>query len=348
MKLKLVFIGFGTVAQGLCEILISKRETLKNGFDFEWELIAVSDFKKGAVLCNDGLNAEEILSLAQSSESLEKYSGKSLRGLNPIETIRKADADVVIEVTYTNIENGEPATSYVKEALKNGKSVVSSNKGPAALHFAELKKLASENNVLYLIEGTVMSGTPVISFATENLAGAEISEIRGILNGTSNFILTEMAKGKSYAKALSEAQSLGFAEADPTADVEGYDALAKIVILANVLMNANLKPPDVIRKGISQVTPSEIKNANSEGRTIKLIAEIKREGENVYAAVSPQTIDIGSPLGKINGATNAISFKTDLLGEVTVIGPGAGKKETGFALLSDLIKINKMLTLNKF
>ncbi len=343
MKLKLAIIGFGNVGQGLCEILTSKREWFKTGQNFEWELVAVSDFQKGSVLCDDGLRTEELLKLVQSSKSLEDYSGKCTKGLDAITTIQRSNADVVVEVTYTNIKTAEPATAHVKTAFSKGKNVVSSNKGPAALHYAELKKLAEANGVQYLIEGTVMSGTPVLSFAKENLAGVQINSIRGIFNGTSNFILTEMWKGKSYKASLSEAQELGYAEAVPDADVEGYDALAKVTILANVLMGTNLNPSQIKCEGITGITEGDILKAKAENKKWKLIGEIIKEGTEVKAEVGPRLLNADSAMGGIDGVLNAVTFTTDLLDDVTVVGPGAGRKETGFAILSDLLRINRAL-----
>ena len=347
MKFKIAIIGFGTVGQGLVEILLSKKEFLKQTENFEWSLVAVSDFKKGSVLCNEGLNAQELLSLTDNSVPLENYTGDGIKGLTPEETIHRSNADIVVETTYTNIETAEPATSFVRLALSLGKHVVSSNKGPAALHYNELQQLAREHGVQYLIEGTVLSGTPVIDFVKEELAGNEIKSVKGIFNGTTNFILCEMEKGKSYDEALRKAQKLGYAEADPTADVEGFDVAAKVAILANILMNKSLNPLKIPRRGITHITPQHLTDALKKNKRWKLIGEITNNDGEIVASVSPQEIDADSPLGSTNGATNAIVFQTDLLGEVTIFGPGAGKKETGFAILSDILRINK-LTKNKF
>jgi homoserine dehydrogenase len=192
-----------------------------------------------------------------------------------------------------------------------------------------------------MIEGTVMSGTPVINLAENTLAGNDISAVKGILNGTTNFILTNMEAGRSYEDVLDEAQKLGYAEADPTADVEGYDALAKVTILANVLMGENVKPDDIPCKGITQITLEDIDKAKAEGKRWKLIGEVKREGGKVSASVSPQMVDLSHPLAGVMGAVNAVTFSTDLMGDVTVNGPGAGKIETGYSILIDMLEINR-------
>jgi homoserine dehydrogenase len=186
-----------------------------------------------------------------------------------------------------------------------------------------------------------MSGTPALRLARTALAGCHIGEVRGILNGTTNFILTEMEAGASYADALAEAQRLGYAEADPTADVEGHDALGKLLILSAVVMDAPLKRDQVARQGISHITLGDVRRAQVEGKRWKLIAQLRREGGRVEARVGPQAIPVTAPLAGVAGATNAITYVTDLLGEVTLVGPGAGRRETGFALLADLLDIHR-------
>jgi homoserine dehydrogenase len=341
MKHKLALIGFGTVGQGLCEILLSKGEQLEVDHGFDWEVVAVSDMLKGSVYSPDGLDVKKLLSLAEAGTSLEEYDGATEKGWDALTTIRESNADIVCEMTYTDVKTGQPATDHCRAALENGKHVVTSNKGPAALFYRELTDMAVKNGVKFLIEGTVMSGTPVVNLARDTLAGNDISAVLGILNGTTNFILTNMEAGRSYDEVLEEAQKLGYAEADPTADVEGFDALAKVTILANVLMGENVKPDDIPCKGITQITLEDIEKAKGEGKRWKLIGEVKREGGKVSASVSPQMIDLSHPLAGVMGAVNAATFSTDLMGDVTITGAGAGKTETGYSILIDMLEIHR-------
>jgi homoserine dehydrogenase len=342
MKMKLALIGFGTVGQGLCEILQTKKDYLKEAYDLECEVVAVSDIQKGSVYSADGLKIEELLHLVKGGKSVEEYSGdKAEKGWDALRTIVESNADIVCEMTFTDIITGEPASEHCRTALENGKHVVTSNKGPAALHYKELKELADHIGVRFLIEGTVMSGTPVINLVRNELAGNTLSAIRGILNGTTNFILTNMEAGRAYEEVLKEAQELGYAEADPTADVEGYDALAKVTILANVVMGAGMKPGDIPCKGISKITLDNIAEAQQQGKRWKLIGEIKRENGKVSASVSPQMIDLSHPLAGVMGAVNAITFTTDLMGDITMTGAGAGRIETGFSILTDILEIQR-------
>lgn len=343
-KQKIALIGFGTVGQGLVEILRDKGQMLKKNYDYENDIVAVSDFLKGSIYCPDGLDIDKLLDLVQSGKDLGYYADDHPRcraGWDALTTIRECNADVICELTYTDIKTGGPALEHVRTALTAGKHVTTSNKGPAALAYRELTDLAADNSAQFLIEGTVMSGTPVLNFAKNNLAGCEISAIQGILNGTTNFILTKMEEGESYDSALKEAQMLGYAEADPTADVEGFDALAKVTILANVVMGESVQPTDIPCQGISQLTQDDFRQAQAKGERWKLIGSVKKTSNDIEAFVAPQMVDLSHPLAEVSGPVNAITFTTDLLGDVTVVGPGAGREATGFALVADLLEIHR-------
>jgi len=341
--MNLAFVGFGTVGQGLAEILRDKADELQIDFGFDARVVAVSDSVKGAVYHPGGLDVATLLTTVRESGSLDAYPDIPglIRGWDSMTTVRDTNADVVVEVAWTDLQTGQPAISHLRAAFEAGKHVVTSNKGPAALAYRELKGLADSRHIQWGIEGTVMSGTPALRLGCTALAGCHITEIRGILNGTTNFILTQMEGGATYADALAEAQRLGYAEADPTADVEGHDALGKLLILAAVVMHTPLARADVACRGITGLTPDDVKQAKARGKRWKLIARLRRDGDRLEASVSPQAISLTDPLAGVSGATNAVTYATDLLGEVTLIGPGAGRRETGFALLADLLDIHR-------
>lgn len=341
MQYNLAFIGFGTVGQGLANLLLEKEGLLKERYDFEYAVVAISDPLKGSVYDSGGLDLQELLSLAEESREIVEYP-KGEKGWDSLKTIRDSNADMVIEVTYTDIQTGEPAISHIKAALSSKKHVVTTNKGPIALAYRELSELAKENGVGLRFEGTVMSGTPSLKLGLQALAGAEIRGVRGILNGTTNYILTEMAEGIGYDAALKEAQRLGYAEADPEADVEGWDALAKIVILANALLGGDVKVDEVERKGITEISLADVEAAEREGKCWKLIARAWRQAGGVKAKVAPEKVGKEDFLAGVSGVTNALVIDTDTLGEVTITGPGAGGRETGFALLSDMLDIHAL------
>jgi homoserine dehydrogenase len=344
MEVKIALIGCGTVGRGLLEILDSKREHLKAAFDFEPKIVAISDLLKGSILVPDGIDIKKLFDLLDGGGRIDQYygEGNTAELLNPLDMIEQCEADIIAELTYTDIKTGEPATTYIRKALRSGMHVVTSNKGPAALHYHELHQLARKNDLFFRIEGTVMSGTPVFSLFESGLAGNEIREIKGILNGTTNFILTKMEQDNmDYAEALKLAQKLGYAEADPTADVEGYDAVAKVVILSNVLLTGKISPDDVKRQGISSITREDVLAARERGFRYKLIAQTKRLGAKIEAGVSPQQLPLTDPLAGIMGAQNALTFDLDLMGKVTIQGAGAGKTETGYSILSDMLSVHR-------
>ncbi len=347
MKYKIALIGCGVVGTGFLEILNKKKKLLKEKFDFEAELVAVSDMIKGSVIDSKGIDIGAFLKHLDEKKSINEFSGQE-NGLNAVDTIQKAQADMVMEVTYTDIETGEPASTHIREAFKAGSWVSTTNKGPVTLFEKELTKMAEENGVGWRYEGVVLSGTPVFNLLDFCLAGNDIKEIKGIMNGTTNFILTKMEEdAMAYDDALKLAQDLGYAEADPTADVEGFDALAKIVIMSNVVLGGNIKPDDAEREGISKITPQDIMNAKKEGKRYKLIASAKKENGKIKASVKPMKIPLTDPLAGVGGAMNALTVMTDLSGPITVQGPGAGKIETGYALLIDALAIHREISCKK-
>jgi len=337
MKHKIAIIGFGTVGQGLCEILEQKKSYLKKNYGFKYDIVAIADIAYGNVYNPAGLEIGKFLKKAQNKEKFDE----NVKEWDTLKLIKKCNADIVCELTYTNLKDGGPAVEHVKTALKLGKHVVTSNKGPAALYYPQMKKLSDASKVKFMIEGTVVAGTPVINLSQGPLAGCEIYKIRGILNGTTNYILSEMEKGLEYDSVLKKAQELGYAEADPAGDVEGYDARAKVTILANVLMGAKLDINNVSCKGITKITTEDIRIAKEANKRWKLIGCVEREGDKITGSVAPEMVDMGHPLAGVMGATNALTFTTDLLGDVTIVGPGAGRTETGFSILTDILAIHR-------
>ncbi len=338
--MRLLFVGFGTVGQGLSELLIEKRKELKAAHGLDWKVTGVVDMLKGSAHDPNGLDLGRVMSAVAEGRSISA----SVDGgcdWNAHQMIERAEADVMIEVTYTDISTGQPATDHIRAALARGLHVTTTNKGPLALYSSELVELAAAHDVRLLYEGTVMAGTPLLNLIRENLAGSSISEMKGILNGTTNYILTQMGAGMDYATALREAQMLGYAEAVPDADVLGHDALAKVTILANVVFGAALSPSDSPCTGITEITPEDIAAAAGNGKRHKLIGRVWRDGGRVRASVGPQLVELTHPLAGVGGATNAMTITTDTLGDVTIVGPGAGRRETGFSLLNDLIAIAK-------
>ncbi|RWX72869.1 MAG: Homoserine dehydrogenase [Candidatus Methanosuratincola subterraneus] len=342
MRFDIAFIGFGTVGRGFADLLLEKRELLKE-IGVEWKVVAISDIKGGSVLDPNGIDLAEAVRLADSGKGIEGIGGEK-KGLGALETIRESGANFVVEVTWTNIRDGEPGYSHIRAALEMGKHVATTNKGPIALHYRELMRISAERGGRLRFEGTVLSGTPVFNLFDGPLSASRVTSIRGIVNGTTNLILSEMEKGRGYADVLKEAQRMGYAEADPTMDVEGWDAAAKAAILANHFFGADIKPENVVRKGISGLTLEEVTGAIRKGGRIKLLARAWRdERGEARAEVSPTWLPASDPLASIGGVSNALTFSTDTLGEVTIVGPGAGRRATGYALMADMISIARSL-----
>jgi homoserine dehydrogenase len=319
------------VGQGLVRILRDRKP-------FPFALVAVSDPAKGSLADPEGLDPDALLRTVSDSGRIDSLAAP-FRGWEATQTIAESGANVVVEMSPTDLTTGEPATGHLRHAIEMGLDVVTTNKGPLALHYRELTDLAQSRDVLVGMEGTVLSGTPVLAFGRELLKAAGIRSISGILNGTTNYILSRMEAGAEYAEALSEAQRKGYAEADPRGDVEGSDAAAKVAILANHLLGADLRLGDVEREGIAGIARAEIENARAAGKRIKLVGRLETENEGLRASVRPAHVPLDHPLASVGGVSNALTFETEILGEVTVSGPGAGRMETGYAVVSDLLSI---------
>ena len=347
MEIKIEIIGFGTVGMGFLEILNKKANILKEKYDFLPKIVAITDKMKGSLIDEEGIDIQRLLKIIKEGGDLKDYNNGffAFEERNSLDIIEEIKSDILIEMTYTNLNTGEPATTHIKKAFEKGKHVVTSNKGPIALYYKDLKKIADEKNLLLGIEGTVLSGTPVFNLIEETFPPNSIKRIKGILNGTTNYILTKMeTEGMSYESALKKAQELGYAEADPTADVEGFDALAKVLILSNVIMEGDLKKEDITREGITRISSDDINEAAKSGYRYKLIGSVeKEENGKIKASVKPLKIPFSDPLSGVSGATNALTFETDLLGSVTIQGPGAGKIETGFSIMIDVLRIFKKI-----
>ncbi len=344
--IRLALIGFGVVGQGFARLLSAKRNLLKQLYDLDVSLVGVANSRHGFIYREDGLDIQTLLELAETGRPLTSYPGIT-SWENPLEGLGAIYADVLVEATPTNLRDAEPGISHIRKALGQGMHVVTANKGPAALAATELLALARQHNVQLRMEATVMAGTPVISTIREGMSGAQVRAIRGILNGTTNYILSAMATGRDYAEVLADAQAQGYAETDPTADVEGYDAVAKTLILSALVFGRSLKPHQVARQGITNITREQIQRATDQGQRIKLIASLRLLSNNdgkesaLDARVEPLALPLSDPLARVDGVMNAISVQADTLSEVTIIGPGAGGIQTGQGLLADVIACTK-------
>ncbi len=338
MTIRVGLIGFGNVGQGFVSLLREKAPLLRRERGCDISLCFVAGRSKGSVYLPQGIPLDGALEIFETAGTLDAVPGERVE--DPRELLRRKAVDILADSTPTNLETGEPGLSYIREALEQGISVTTTNKGPVALAWEELSALAKEQGAHLLCEGTVLSGTPAINFITRTLAGCTVEEVTGIFNGTTNYMLTRMEEGMEYQEALQEAQNLGYAEADPTADVDGWDAAVKVAILGNILFGSPLKVKEIAPRGIRHISGKEVQQALGEKKRIRLVGTLSRTpGGDVSGQVAPRILEEDHPLARVRGAANALVVRTDVLGEVTVTGPGAGRRETGQALLVDILEL---------
>ncbi len=339
--MKIILVGFGVIGKGVAKVIENKKNYLKNKYGLDLKVVAICD-RSGSAIDENGLDLKTALKIKEETGKIVNYPKKGIDS-SIIETIKTVDADAIVEATPTNIETGEPAKTHIIEAFKSGKHVITANKGPLALYFKELMNYANKYNKIFRYEASVGGAMPIINLARDTLAGNEITEIKGILNGTTNYILSKMEKEKlDFDTVLKEAQELGIAETNPHQDISGLDTAAKIVILANSIMNKNVSIKDVKVEGITRITPDALTMANKSGYTIKLIGEVSKN----KLEVCPKLIPIDDPMN-VKGSLNVAMLNTDLAKEIVVVGRGAGDIETSSAILSDIISVYLKTNNNK-
>lgn len=324
-----VFIcGFGTVGQGFAEVLASRSDFFQRKFGKDVRIVGVMDSRTYAI-DEEGMDP---LALVARKKETRRVGDREYTDSK--EVLDSVDYDVLVEVSPTDVKTGGVGLINITHALECSKDVITVNKGPLALRFNELIELARRNRCKFRFEGSVGGAMPIINLCHENLAGEDIKSIRGIFNGTCNFILSKMDKGQPFEQALKEAQQMGYAETDPTNDIEGYDSACKVVILANSVFGRNVTFDDVQITGITSITEEAIALAASRNMVIRLIGEVS----DTKLEVSPRLVPKGHALG-ISGTLNTALIVSDLAGPITISGRGAGRKETASAVLSDLIAI---------
>ena len=340
--LRIWLVGFGTVGKWLLGVLGSQTERLAARYGTEALVVGLANRRDGFVYDPNGLDLASVLAVAANRRSIAELPGVR-RWPSIIAGLRATDADLLVEVAASPYTDGEPGLAHMREALERRIPVVTSNKWPVALHGADLNTLARRQGVAFRAESTVMSGTPVLSALAEGMAGAVPFAVRGLLNATVNFILTLMAQGTSYQAALAQAQRAGLAESDPAADVEGLDTVAKVMILSALVFGRQLDRTQVACRGITDITADEIGQAASAGGRLKHVATLQFSGPDgegsVTARVQPELVRHDDPLAGIDGILNGVICHASPLGQVTIVGPGAGPQLAGQGVLSDIITV---------
>jgi homoserine dehydrogenase len=331
--MKIVIIGFGVVAKAFAKILINKKNELIKKYGLHPKVVAIAD-RGGALINSEGLDLNLAFKADEYGGTVASDENYGFKGVKAVDVINEVESDVMIELTPTNIKNGQPGLNHIEAALKKGVHVVTANKGPLALALPALIDLANYNKVFLKFSGAVGGGVPVLDLAKKCLTGDKILLVKGVLNGTTNYILTRMHKEDlSMEEALKEAQKLGYAEADPSYDIDGIDTACKLVIIANWIMNKRISIKDVKIEGIKKITLKDVNEAKKKEKFIKLIGKVNEE-----ALVKPMEVSAADPLC-VNGTLNAVTFNAENSGEITIIGKGAGGRETASAIIRDLIDI---------
>lgn len=339
-RLAVAFLGFGNVGRALADLLLRKMETLRAHYDLAVIPVGVATGSHGLAIDPTGIDIAAALDAVRSGGRLD-----TLHAVEPLaaaaDFVDACPANLVFETIPTNPQDGEPALSYDRALLDRGVHVVTANKGPVAFGYRELSALARERGVGFFFESTVMDGAPVLAVGREGLPAARVRRVRGIFNSTTNYILTRMEEdGMTFDAALREAQAIGIAETDPTLDVDGWDAAIKTTILANVMMGGNLRPADVEREGIRDITLADVEAAEAAGERIRLLCEATHgEGGAVRASVRPTRVPVGSVLAGVTGTTSIVDFETDTLHRLTLLEHDPGPETTAYGLLADMINI---------
>jgi homoserine dehydrogenase len=340
MELKLAFVGFGNVAQEFARLLDSRKDRLAAQNGMSWRTTGIATGKHGCILSSSGIDLKDVLQRLESRERLVGLPDTSETS-DALSLIEHCKADIVFETTPLSPMDGEPAATYIRKALERGIHVVTANKGPIACAYRELKTLAEHHQVKFRFEGTVMDGAPVFNLKEYCLPAAQVTSFAGLLNSTTNVILTGLEAGHSFAESLAEAQRLGIAEANADYDIDGWDAAVKAVALANVLMNADIHPKDVLPTGIRDISVHDLHQAREAGKAIRLLARAESSMQGVKIVVAPETVPSDSLFGNLQGTSNALVIHTDLMGELVIVENHPGITQTAYALLSDLIRISE-------
>ncbi len=333
---KLALLGFGNVGQALARLLLDKRDALQQEYDITFSITGIATGRHGMAIDTQGLDVPRALQAVSQGKTLDAFS-QAPAPRDALDFIRRCTADVLFENTPVNYETGQPALDHLRLALENGMHAITANKGPVVHGFRELADLAQSKGLRFYFESAVMDGAPIFSLYRETLPGAHLKSLKGILNSTTNMILTRMEQGESFDQAVAFCQEIGIAETDPSGDVDGWDAAVKVAALVTVIMGVPLKPQQVNRLGIRGITPDEIARARSAGKRWKLVCSAQRVVNGIEARVAPEMVASDSPLYGVNGTTSIVQFETDVLGLLSVIEADPGPRTTAYGLFADFL-----------
>ncbi|HEY7349415.1 MAG TPA: hypothetical protein VH599_13960 [Ktedonobacterales bacterium] len=339
MRMRLAVIGFGNVGRAFAGLLKEKAGELASRYDLTCAITGVATRSRGGFIATDG----DALDLSESGLPAEGMPpGAALHVLDTLTFIRACPADVVIEISTLSPLNGQPATSYIQAALESGRHVITANKGPIANAYRSLRDLARERDLALRFESTVMDGTPILNLTEFCLPASRIAGFRGIVNSTTNVVLTAMEEGRSLEEGIAEAQRIGIAEADPSFDLDGWDASAKASVLATVLMDTGVTPAQVERLEVGAEAMRRLAAALPAGHVLRQIAEGRHVGTDARCAVRLETLPANHLFAQIRGTKSILTLQTDTMNDVTIIEDESGPRQTAFGLLSDLVAVARL------
>jgi homoserine dehydrogenase len=336
---RLAMIGLGNVGRRLLELIELKREWLRERYELELIVAGAVDTSGGALAEDAGLDISNILQLKRAKQGVAAYPQLGKPGMTPQQLVSATDADVLVELSLTNLQDGEPGLSTIRGALARKMNVVTANKGPLVLAFQELTALAREHGVHLLYSATVTGGLPTLNIGTRDLGAAAIDKFEGVVNGTTNYILSRMTEGQTYEQALKHAQDIGMAEADPTLDVDGWDAANKLVIIANAVLHRPTKLSDVSVEGIRGVTQDDLRAATARRNVIKLVALAEKVGKDYHLSVAPTHLDTTHPLANVGAGMMGVIYHTDINGSIIAKIEEHDPYPTAAGVLRDVIQV---------
>ena len=339
-KLNVALLGFGNLGQSVAGILLEKKEEIEKTYDTSVNVVAITTKTRGNLVDAWGIDIERVLNNIQETGVFPK-TPETILQRNALDVAETVEYDVLIEMTPLEFATGHMATDHVIAALKRGRHVICANKGPLAWRYREIDELARKNGCKLLFESAVMDGTPVFNMVRENLPLCKVTEIRGILNSTTNYILQGLEQGKTAKEVIAEGKKRGFIEKNPNNDIEGNEAAAKTAALANVLMGADITPDDIEITGISNITKEDIDAAAAKGNVIKLICRAYEKDGEVKVRVAPEEISKLSAFAAVSGTSQVISITTDLMGTMTIIEEAPDMEQAGYGVFCDLMTIIK-------
>ena len=340
MQHKLALIGFGNVARALVRLLLRKQSLLERQYGLTFFFTGIATGRHGFAVDSRGLDIERALALVEGGGSLSSLSSVPVEDAPGV--IRESGADVMFENSPVNHSTGQPALDHIRLALTKGMHAITANKGTVVHGYRELTSLAAAHGRKFLFESTVLGGSPLFSVFRECMPAVELLGFRGVLNSTTNIILTRMERGETFDRAVLYCQSIGVAETDPSADVDGWDAAIKVAALVTVLMDRPLAPQSVERQGIRAITSHMVAEALASGKRYKLVCAADRQSDGVRATVKPELVTASDPLYGMQDSTTGLAFRTDVLGDYSIIeserfGMVAGPEPTAYGLLADFI-----------